>query len=403
MTSWHRTPLIASLALLGGCSGVLSGGLPAATRPIDTQRLAVFTPKPDGRKTTIDFTPMDEVFGDIVLVTGPSLRKRASLPRKAPGTRIPRGHTSAVRLEGNKVIFSILNDAAKDLVYKLTDATVAAGNRIELTALRKNEQLAYWLNLHNLLVISTILKHYPAASPSKLTVGDPEGPFHDAPLVVIKGVPLSLRDIRIGIVYRHWDDPRVMYGFFHGDLASPNMRAQAWTGDDVWPALDANAKEFVNALRGVRKSYTTLLVSPLYQEAREGLFPNWPADLRNHISQFAQEKVAQVLAETTSVDFSRYEHRTADLVGGQDYLPTSPVAATAVGPAGYAAGTDRMYLYPLSSPNFGLTYGEFARKFRDLKRAGKQRFTPTVEIIDLKSDSDDKADDKAPKQTDDKK
>ena len=386
MTSRYVLPAITSLTVAAGCSGSMSG-LPTAKRQIDPQRLAVFTPKHDGGETTIDFAPLDTVFKDIVLVSGPSLRRRASKPRTPLGSRIPRGHNSALRLEGNKIIFSILNDAAKDLIYKMTDAMVALPDRVDLTAMHKDEQLAYWYNVHNLLVISTILKNYPAASPSKLNLGDAGLPFHDAPLAVIKGVPLSLRDIRIGIVYAHWKDPRVIYGFFHGDIASPNVRSAAWKGDSVWDSLDANADEFVNSLRGVRKGFSTLAVSPLYQEARAPLFPNWPDDLRDHIERHAKVKVANALAKTVGVSFSRYEHRTADLVGGQDYFPQSSTAATAVGPLGYASGLDRMYLYPLSSPHFVTTYTEYMRKFEDMKRVGEPRFSTTVTIVDIKPET----------------
>ncbi len=387
-----------SLVYLVGLSAVLAcaaptapsvGALPLTTA--DAQRLDVFAPRPDGRTTTVNYDVLDEVLSGIVFVTGPSLRKRASRPTKSTGTRIVRRHDSKIRLEGNKVIFSLLRDPAKELLHDLTENLVDIGNRVDIAKLPKDEQLAYWFNVHNMLVISTILKHYPAASPSRLTVGDKQLPFHDAPVTVIKGVPLSLRDIRIGIVYRNWNDPSVLYGFFHGDLASPNLRAHAWTASKLKEQLAANTNEFVNSLRGVRRAERTLLVSPLYEEGRGTLFAEWPKDLRRHLARHAQSDVATALGATRRVRYSRYEHRTADMVGGRRFLPMAKVSAATMGPLSMFNGSQRMIAYPIGSPNFVLTYSEFIQKFIDLRRAGKRRTDGEILITDLPSE-DDQAD-----------
>ena len=379
---------LAAAGLLSACAANRVGGPPLVARTVDTARLEVFAPRPDGQQTTIDYEPHDMLLSGVVLVTGPSLRKRARPKPLATGTRLRRGHTSPNRLEGNKVLFSRIPEPVRELFYKVTDATVSLANTVDIARLPKDEQLVYWLNLHTLLVVSTILKNYPVTSPGNLMVGEPPLPFHDAPLAVIRGVPLSLRDIRIGIVYRNWKDPRVMYGFFHGDLASPNIRVKAWKADTVWRNLDSNASEFINALRGVRKSGGKMAVSPIYREARDALFPDWPTDLREHLTKYAQEPVAKVLASTGSVRFSRYEDRTADLLGGQLPLVASPIDAFLPGPPGYANQRE-IYL-----TEFGQSYGEFVNKFQNLKGEGKKRFETevTVEDLDEKEDAEKKTD-----------
>ena len=384
-----RALLCCSVIILSACAASRGGPPPATSRPIDAARLEVFTPRPDGQTTTIDYEVHDAVLNGIVLATGPSLRRTATRKALPTGSRLARGHDSPMRLEGNKVIFSQLNEPARNLIYKLTDATVALADRVDISRLSRNEQLAYWYNVHNLLVISTILKHYPARHAGMIKVGPSKTPLHDAPLAVIRGVPLSLRDIRIGIVYRNWNDPSVLYGFFHGDLASPNIRINAWKGDTISKGLASNGTEFVNAMRGVRRRGSKMLVSPIYKEARETLFPDWPTDLRTHLARFAEPPVQQVLAQAQSVRFSRYESRTADIVGGQLARPGSPLVTTIVGPAGYAMGTGRMLQVPIGSPDFAISYAEFLQKFEDLRRAGKKRLDTDVTILDL-DDNEDK-------------
>ena len=335
-------------------------------------QLSVFEPKPDGRKVKINYDPMDQVLDRIVLRTGPSLRQPAGIPRPFTGTRLVYGHLSKLRLEGNKVFFSVLQEEQKAVIHEITDGLIALANRVELNRWPRDDQLAFWFNLHNMLVVSTILKNYPTIAPSKLEVGPDNLPFHDAPLVVIKGVPLSLRDIRLGIVFRYWEDPKVMYGFFHGDLASPNIRGRAYRAETLSKQLGFNAREFVNALRGVKEQMGTMLVSPLYKEARGTLLTDWPSDLRYHLRDFAGPAVVAILDETDDVSFSRYERRTADLVGGKPHLPVSAIGAGAAGPGATPASGGQpfsayRFLFPLATPAFAFTFNEFKEKFRVLR------------------------------------
>ena len=290
------------IVLATGCAGPSTQGLQVAAAPIvehdRLQRLAVFEPRPEGRTERIDYVGVDRVLKRIVLLSGPSLRKRASRPAPSLGTRIVYGHVSPFRLEGNKIIFSKMTEGQREAIFSSAEDLITFGNQLLLTGLPRSAQLAYWLNLHNMLVISELLKRYPLRVPRRLEVG-PEGtPFHDAPLATIHGVPLSLRDIRVGIVYRYWSDPRVMYGFFRGDLASPSIRKQAYEPATVWKALEDNAFEFVNALRGVHRRLHDPAdrVSPIYQEA-PAVFPDWPADLVDHLKEFAGPAVASVLTQ----------------------------------------------------------------------------------------------------------
>ena len=291
-----------------------------AARQVDSddaaQRTSVFKPNPQDQGASLDYGPLNEILGQLVLETGMSLRQRVAPPPQMTGTRIARGTASPLRLEGNKVAFSRVDDEAKAMLEKYATALIDVSNKVDISALPRNEQLAYWFNLHNVLVISQIATHYPVRKPTELEVEPNDQRLHDAPIATVAGVPLSLRDIRINIVQRYWKDPRVMYGFFHGDLASPKIRREAWSASNLASGLDGNAREFVNALRGVDRRRSQMVVSPLYKEAQGSLFPNWPDDFRRHLGRFAEAEVAEILAETKSIEFARREDRTADLVGG---------------------------------------------------------------------------------------
>ena len=349
--------------------------------------LAEFEPTPSSHKVTVNYDPFDELLDEIVLLAGPSLRRPAGPRRAFSGTRFVYGHTSPYRLEGNKVLFSQMNAERKAEIAELTASLVAFGNKVKVPNLPRDEQLAYWLNLHNMLVISTIASNYPAMEPRKIQIGPAKTPLQDAPLAVIDGVPLSLRAIRIGIVYRFWGDPRVMYGFFHGDLASPNIAHKAYRPSNLSQQLGLSAAEFINSLRGVRRDRVGMVVSPVYKEALGSLFTDWPEDLRMHLRNFSDREVDIILDETESVTYSRREYRTADLVGGRPHSPMQQIVGASYGPSRPVGDTSYQKPYskpfPKSTPAFNFMIGEFSEKFQELKRMKRRTGKGYVEIQDL--------------------
>ena len=351
--------------------------------------LAEFEPTPTNRKVTVNYDPFDEILEGIILLAGPSLRRAAGPRRPLSGTRFVYGHTSPYRLEGNKVLFSQMDAERKAEIAELTASLIAFGNKVKIPNLPRDEQLAYWLNLHNMLVISTIASNYPAMEARKIEIGAADVPLHDAPLAVIDGIPLSLRAIRIGIVYRFWGDPLVMYGFFHGDLASPNIAHKAYRPSNLSTQLALGAAEFINSLRGVRRNRVGMLVSPIYEEARESLFTDWPDGLRMHLRSYADREVAIILDETDSVAYSRREYRTADLVGGRPHSPAQPIVGASYGPAITPDGSDTSYqkpyskVVPKSTPAFHFMMSEFSEKFQALKRLKRRTGEGYVEVEDL--------------------
>ena len=326
---------------------------------------SAFKPSDSVRKVGIDYSTVDELLGVIVFDGGPSLRRRASRPRPPTGTHLTYGHDSAVRLEGNKVIFSQFDDSHRTRIKEELAYLIGIGEQVDVTTLPRSEQLAYWFNLHNLLVISTITDHYPIRRPSRIEPQPGLG-FHQAPLVTIKDTALSLQDIRSCIVYRHWRDPRVVYGFFHGELSSPRIPPRAWKAETVYDELDYNANEFVNSLRGVSRSGNRMLVSAVYAEAKPQLFPDWTTDLREHLRQFAQLGVQKILNETANIDIGHQARRTADLAGGQINRP--PFAEEPV---------------PGLPPSVGRAVLEIIEKEEELRL---RKLRTTVEIIDVDSD-----------------
>lgn len=275
-----------------------------------------FIPIPS-TNTRLDFTIWDEMLKEMVYYTGPSLRQRASRPEPLAGTRQVFGHTSPYRLEGNRVLFEELGDEFAVIIGDYIADLVEIGNDINLQSLPRNEQLAYWLNLHNALVIKAVADAYPVGSPSGLT--DQYGrQFHDTPRVNLNGVELSLKNIRQDIVYANWSNPLVIYGFFHGDIGSPSIQRKAYAGKTVQETLRFSANEFANSLRGFMAFGKTARISRHYEDAAPYYFKSFDTDVRAHLSSLMNPDVKEQLDKTDSpMKMARYEDAIADLTKGE--------------------------------------------------------------------------------------
>jgi len=286
----------------------------AANQQSIDDRLAVFTPTSDPIRHTIDYEIWDWALKNIVVAMGPPNRKSARRPDPILGTRIKQGPHSRYRLEGSLVLFRFLD---KDVIASFTEYRQdleRVSETLDISALPRNEQLAYWFNLHNVALLEQIAREWPVREPHEIMVNGE--PLDDARFITLRGIPVSLRDIRENIVFRHWKDPKVIYGFWRGEIGGPELQRHAFTGANVGSLLDVAAFDFVNSLRGAQKNGDRLEVSHLYAEVAPFYFPDFERDLRAHLAKYSEEPVAQLLAKTSTTSATIREADIADLHGG---------------------------------------------------------------------------------------
>ena len=338
-----------------------------------------FAPAPT-RTARIDYELIDEALDVVVFNGGPSTRARSSRPDALVGTRFVRGHDSPFRLEGNKIFFSQFDDETRQVISEYRDSLERIGREAGIASLARDEQLAYWLNLHNVVVIDELAQRYPLKRPRREKIGPNGETLHDAPIIDLGlASPLSLRDVR-EIVYTHWDDPRVIYGFFRGDIGGPQVRSDAYTGRDVNRMLDRQAEEFVNSLRGVARGRNTLYVNEIYDEARPHYFASWPDALKQHLLKHAEEEVTELILTRADVKIARYEDKIADLAGGESTSDLNVRDNTQSVRSSLGGGK--------ISPEMIRMVQEYRQKLEVLRRQGK--LAPRVIIIDLPgADEDD--------------
>lgn len=319
------TPLCAKRlvwALAAATSAITSLPASAQTATSNTialtdDRFAIFAPSAERVDHTIDYDIWDFALKQLVVDMGPSIRERPpiiTINQEIRGTRIRAGHNSRFRTEGSMMAFQLLDKAAIASFTEYREDLQRVANELDVSRIPRNEQLAFWFNLHNVTMVEQIAKNWPFRQPRRLKI---DGVLLDeAKLVTIRGVAMSLKDIRERIVYANWRDPRVIYGFWRGEIGSPSLARDAFTGFKADLMLSQEAEYYVNSLRGTEKRGDTLHVSTLYEEVAPFYFPDFANDVRAHIENFATEEVLEFVQKTSEVEASIREWDIADLAGG---------------------------------------------------------------------------------------
>lgn len=304
---------VAALSLLVSTNAFAQdAAVEQSVRPSVPAEFAQFMPNPTSQ-VKIDYAFLDQILNNLVFLTGLSTRQIAPKPEPLTGSRFIAEHTSPYRQEGNKIPFSKLTPEHVAILQEYKRELEDLNASVDIASLPKKEQLAYWLNLHNVTVIMLIAENYPIAQPSKMLIGPQKVPMHDAKVITVKGTKLSLRDIRENIVFPNWKDPKVIYGFFQGDIGSPTLQGQAFTAANTEKLLNQNADEFVNSLR----SFSRGGVSKIYKEAAPFYFADFEKDLRDHFQAYMWDDVAAELAKTSTLKINAYDYDIADMEGGR--------------------------------------------------------------------------------------
>jgi len=282
---------------------------------------------------SIQYGDWDAVLKATVLDTGISTRSVGKRTRTQPGTRVTKTNDKMTRNEANRVFYHALGDGNKAQIRSLVDSLASVPTEAPLDLFPADEQLAYWLNLHNAAVYSMLADAYPETNLKS---------FHrknwDRKWLNVGGDLLSVADIERNIMAR-WQNPLVFYGFYQGHIGSPNLRREAYTGGKVWQQLRSNAREFVRSLRGLQVRHGKLHVSSMYEEY-EVLFGDVGIKLRTHLAEYAGMDLTPHIHAIEKVKPSISDWNIADLHNGHLGLTSSANTNAAGFINAIAAGTD---------------------------------------------------------------
>lgn len=282
MTKHNATVLLFVFATLLMCQGA---------RAADSTVPEPFVGFDDSSQLAINYDDLTSLLRAVVVDVGRSSRTVTEVPPDITGTRMKAKVKRFTANEGNRFYYETFkdNDAAQQYVLGIRKSLEQLPSEIPLASFSRDEQLAYWLNLYNVTVLNEVIAVYPRRTLRKLFRG--RSSIFSKKLLNVAGIPLSLDDIQYTILSQNYDnDPLIIYGLYQGIVGAPNIRTSAYTGDDVYRALEENADVFINSNRGtLGREDDFFQVSSFYDRNRQ-YFPDFDADLSEHLLTFLDGK-----------------------------------------------------------------------------------------------------------------
>jgi len=155
-------------------------------------------------------------------------------------------------------------EASEPLFNWLADCST-----INVQTLTEDQQLTFWLNLYNALVIAQILPRYPVTSIRPKVLGVPDWfrffRFFSRPVFSLRGKKYSLNAIEHGTLRVQFAEPRIHFALVCAAIGCPLLRNEAYHPDRVRQQLAEDADRFINNPTKVRfdPAHNTLYCSQI--------------------------------------------------------------------------------------------------------------------------------------------
>jgi hypothetical protein len=194
---------------------------------------------------------------------------------------------------------------------------IATQQSVDVAALDRPEQFAFWANLYNAKTIDIVLDKYPVKSIKDIRLGGgvvaavTGGPWK-AKVLKIGATELSLDDIEHGLLRPLFKDPRVHYAVNCASYGCPNLGRDAFTGVKLNAELDAAARAYVNSARGARFDGDKLTVSSIYSWFVDD-FGSTDAGVLDHLKRYAEPALKRKLESITEIGDYGYDWALNDV------------------------------------------------------------------------------------------
>ncbi|HEV7922800.1 MAG TPA: DUF547 domain-containing protein [Thermoanaerobaculia bacterium] len=174
--------------------------------------------------------------------------------------------------------------------------------KVNVAALNRKQQLAYWINVYNINSVATIVENYPVKSIRDIST-DPIIRLNvfKKDRVPFGGGKLSLNDVENDKIREGFHDPRIHFAINCAAKSCPPIRPEAFTGAQLDAQLDDQARKF---LGGVRISGNTAHVTKIMDWFGED-FDKWGGGKSAFLRRYLPAEKQRALDQAGSnIDFS---------------------------------------------------------------------------------------------------
>lgn len=125
--------------------------------------------------------------------------------------------------------------------------------QVDVGALSRKDQLAYWINLYNISVVGIVVDNYPVESIRDIST-DPIVRLNvfKKDVIATRTGTMSLDDIEHGKIREGFKDARIHFAVNCAAKSCPPIRPEPYVGARIDQQLDDQARKFLNGPHGVR-------------------------------------------------------------------------------------------------------------------------------------------------------
>ncbi|NBB77900.1 MAG: DUF547 domain-containing protein [Verrucomicrobia bacterium] len=158
---------------------------------------------------------------------------------------------------------------------------LATAASVELTALSRNEQKAFYINLYNAAMLQAVFHHWPVDSVE--TIGRKPFSIFKKAFIKLGDRRLSLDDVEKAILLKEYFDPRIHFAVNCASESCPPLRAEPFVGERLDAQLDEQTRLFAGSKRAaqVDLSEKSVAYSELFKWYADDFPGDNPADYLN--------------------------------------------------------------------------------------------------------------------------
>ena len=187
-------------------------------------------------------------------------------------------------------------------------------SNVQPTSLSRNDQLAYWLNTHNMLVMQA-MSDPKARRDMKKARGTAEAPgaMWTQKRITVQGVKLSLHDIEKNIIVANFaDKPNAVFGLYQGTKGSPPFKGDGFRGATLEADLAEAGKAHLK--KNFKAKGSKAQIPAVMQWYAADLFGSDNEALRTHLISLSSEKNAAKLAGVTEFEARKFSYSSDEFV-----------------------------------------------------------------------------------------
>ncbi len=180
---------------------------------------------------------------------------------------------------------------------------------IPVSQLSSEDQLAYWLNIRNLMVIFAVTVDGATNLEEERGTYDNPGEMWTVKRIVIGGVNMSIDDIERKIILANWNDPNILYGLYQGVRGGPSLYKPGFRGDTVRDVLPKLGRRYLNSKKVVSVKGAKIELPAVYGWYGDQLFEGDEAALIKHVRRLSKQKLLSKIQKVDTVSLADSDYR----------------------------------------------------------------------------------------------